>query len=129
MTDEWRLRLRFIAVGLLNTAFGYAMFAVLIRLGVPAGPALVVATLLGIAFNFQTSRRLVFRAHGRWLRFLAVYGFVLAVNWALLRAARAEGIGPLWAQAALVLPLAALSFLGQRLFVFNAPGGDQERAE
>ena len=123
MTDEWRLRLRFIAVGLLNTAFGYAAFAVLIRLGIGPGPALVGATLLGIAFNFQTSRRLVFRAHGPWLRFVAVYGAVFCINWLLLRAAQAQGIAPLWAQAMIVLPMAALSFAGQRLFVFNAPGG------
>lgn len=39
--------------------------------------ALLVATAAGVAFNFQTSQRLVFRSRGHGLRFVAVYGVVL----------------------------------------------------
>ncbi len=113
------LFLRFAAVGLLNTAFGYAVFAALVLAGVGGGPALIVATLAGVAFNFQTSRRLVFRSGGRSLRFVVVYAALLALNLASLRVMRALGLPDLGAQAILALPFAALSFVGQKIFVFG----------
>ena len=118
------LVLRFGLVGLVNTVFGYAAFAVLVLLG--AGPefALIGATVAGVVFNFQTSRRLVFRSTGRSVRFLAVYVVVLALNWLALRLLLRAGLPELQGQALLALPLAAVSFAGQRWFVFsvrNAP--------
>jgi putative flippase GtrA len=123
--QAWLLFLRFGAVGLLNAAFGYAAFAVLVLVGVWPGVALVAANTAGVVFNFQTSRRLVFRAgplsrgSGRALRFAVVYGTVLGLNWVLLRTLHWLGLSVLLAQALLVLPVAAVSFLGQRLFVFR----------
>ena len=77
----------------------------------------------GVAFNFQTSRRLVFRSSGRILRFVAVYGVVLAMNWLALRALGAIGLTALEGQALLVLPAAIVSFLGQKAFVFDPVAG------
>ena len=115
----WLLFVRFGFVGLLNTAFGYTVFALLVLAGIWPGAALVGSTIAGVAFNFQTSRRLVFRSRGRALRFVAVYAVVLAVNWAALRALRWCGLPDLESQALPVLPIAALSFLGQQAFVFE----------
>ena len=115
----WLLFLRFGLVGLLNAAFGYTVFAFLVLAGIWPGAALVGSTIAGVAFNFQTSRRLVFRSRGRALRFVAVYAVVLAVNWAALRTLRWCGLPDLESQALLVLPIAALSFLGQQTFVFE----------
>jgi len=114
------LFLRFGVVGLLNTAFGYAVFAALVLAGLWPGPALAVATIAGVAFNFQTSRRLVFRSRGRGERFVAVYVGVFVLNWAALRTLNWVGFGDLVSQAMLVLPLAAISFLAQRVFVFGS---------
>lgn len=123
MPDPASLRrlLRFGAVGLLNTAFSYGVFAALILLGLAPLPALVLNTITSLAFNFQTSRRLVFQsaATGRLPRFLLVYAVIIGLNWLALRALAAAGIPPLYAQAALVFPIAALSYLGQHLFVFG----------
>ncbi len=112
---------RFVGVGLLNTAFGYGVFAALVLAGGWPGAALVVATVAGVAFNFQTTRRLVFRTDGRGrvVRFVLVYGLTLAINWLALRLLRALGVPALGAQAALALPMAALSFVFQRALVFN----------
>ena len=116
---ELYLVLRFLLAGLANTAFGYAVFALLLAIG--AGPlaALVLGAMAGAAFNFQTSTRLVFRSPARALRFFSVYAVVLALNWAALRASHRAGLGNLEAQALLSLPIAAISFLAQRFFVFN----------
>jgi GtrA-like protein. len=56
--------LRFLLVGALNTAFGYAIFLLSLKLGMSVGAALSASTLAGVVFNFQTSRRLVFRSAG-----------------------------------------------------------------
>jgi len=114
------LFLRFGVVGLLNTAFGYATFAFFVVIGVWPGAALVASMIVAVAFNFQTSRRLVFRTRGCVYRFVALYALVLALNWAALRALHSIGMHDLVSQALLVVPLAALSFLGQSTFVFNA---------
>ncbi len=123
---SWHLPLRFGIVGVLNTAFGYVVFAALVLAGLASAVALVLSTAISVAFNFQTSRRLVFRANGRWLRFLLVYAVVLAIDWTMLRFARIHGVSELTAQLVLALPLAALSFVGQRLFVFDASAGEPE---
>jgi len=119
LTRTWVLFVRFGVVGLLNTAFGYVTFALLVLAGMWPGAALVAANIAGVAFNFQTSRRLVFRAAGHRLRFVILYCVMLALNWVALRIALRLGVSALPAQALLVLPIAAVSFLGQRIFVFN----------
>jgi len=53
------------------------------------------------------------------LRFVILYCVMLALNWVALRIALRLGVSALPAQALLVLPIAAVSFLGQRIFVFN----------
>jgi putative flippase GtrA len=95
------------------------VFALLIGWGALPGIALIVAAVAGIAFNFQTSRRLVFRSPGDAVRFVGVYAVILAVNWSALFALRRFGLPDLESQAFLTLPIAALSFLGQRRFVFG----------
>ena len=114
-----RLFVRFGVVGLLNAGFGYAVFALLIRGGIWPSVALIGAAVAGTLFNFQTSRRLVFRSRGDAVRFVGVYAVVLAVNWSALFALRRWGLPDLESQALLTLPIAALSFLGQRRFVFG----------
>jgi putative flippase GtrA len=116
---DWLLILRFGVVGVLNAGFGYSVFALLLGVGTWPGAALVAAALAGVAFNFQTSRRLVFGSRGHALRFVGVYAVVLALNWAALLALRGCGLAELEAQALLTLPIAAVSFLGQQSFVFG----------
>jgi putative flippase GtrA len=115
-----RVWLRFGLAGLVNTGFGYAVFAVLVLAGIWPGAALIGTMAAAAAFNFQTSRRLVFRSNGRVLRFVLVYVVVLAINWATLRLLQWSGLADLEAQALLTLPVAAVSFVGQQRFVFGA---------
>jgi putative flippase GtrA len=116
------LFLRFGAVGLLNSGFGYAVFALLIWLGAGASIALTTAALAGTAFNFQTSQRLVFRSRGAAARFAGIYTVVLALNWIFLQLLKAGGLPDLEAQAVLTLPIAGISFLSQRYLVFGRAG-------
>lgn len=111
---------RFLCVGGLNTLFGYGLFVLALRLDAGIMPALVSATALGMLFNFQTSRRLVFGAgrRGRLTVFVAVQGAALAINALALHLLVRLGI-PAWlAQALLILPMAAASYVAQRHLVF-----------
>lgn len=113
--------LRFLAVGALNTLFGYVMFSLLVLAGVVPGLALFVGTLVGLLFNYFTTGRLVFAARGlgRLPWFVAVYGLTFLVNLWSLQALIATGLSPLLAQA-IVLPLVILlTFLLNKLLVFR----------
>ena len=112
--------MRFLAVGVLNTVFGYACFAALLWAGLHYSLALLVATVAGVLFNFRTIGGFVFgSSHPRLLgRFIAVYGVVYGANVAGLALLQRAGIGALEAQALLVLPAAVVSFLLNRRFVF-----------
>src|SRR4051794_16854283 len=52
--------LTFLAVGILNTAFGYGVFAGLYLLGGSHRVSIVIATGFGVVFNYFTMGRLVF---------------------------------------------------------------------
>lgn len=74
--------IRYLLVGGLNTAFGYSVFALLVFVGLHYSIALFFATAAGVFFNFKTFGSLVFGQSDCRLiwRFLAVYGFLYAVN-------------------------------------------------
>lgn len=113
--------LRFGAVGIFNTAFGYAIYFGLVRLGLLPEIALLIATVLGAIFNFFTTGRLVFgnADNGLFLRFVAAYAAVYFVNAAVLRLAIGLGADPLVAQA-VILPFSTLgTFVVMRVLVFR----------
>ena len=73
---------RYLLVGGLNTGFSYAVYAVLLFLGLNYVLANFGALLLGILFSFRTQGRLVFgNRDGRLIfRFAAVWGLIFLVN-------------------------------------------------
>lgn len=113
---------RFLGAGLLNTAFGYAAYALLILAGAPVWGAVGGATLLGIVFNFLSYGGLVFGSAraDRLPRFIAVYAFLYLFNVALTHLLMAWGSSALLAQALLVPFLAALAFILMRSLVFSS---------
>lgn len=113
--------LRFLAVGVLNTGVGYALFSAMILCG--SGPAAAAAgsTALGAMFNFQSIGGLVFRQRELRLlpRFLGVYVGQCGANILMLGALGGIGIGPLLAQFLLLPFLATGTYLAMQSFVFR----------
>jgi len=111
---------RFLLVGVLNTAFGYACFAALLWTGLHYSLALALATVAGVLFNFRTIGGLVFGSTDARLlaRFVLVYLVVYTGNVAGLALLQAAGLNAFAGQAVLVLPAAIASFLLNRRFVF-----------
>ena len=75
--------IKFIGVGVLNTAFGYSVYAALLWLNLSFLVALCIATLVGIAFNYFSIGRIVFYNHGDCsaiYRFVAAYALISIVN-------------------------------------------------
>lgn len=118
----FRLRVvRFIAVGILNTIFGYVVYLLGLFAGLQPEIALAVSIAIGATFNYFTTGRLVFghASLDRMLRFFASYAALYVVNAIALRVFVAFGIAPAYAQALLVLPFAAISYLVFKFLVFR----------
>lgn len=87
----WRARLArfsqvwaYAQVGVVNAAFGYGVFALLILVGINLFAAQIISHLLGMAFNYVMFRRHVFKdsksAVGRYILAYAVnYGIGLVI--------------------------------------------------
>jgi putative flippase GtrA len=79
---------RYYQAGIVNTAFGYGVYALLVSLGLWIYAAQLIAHLLGIAFNYFTYSRHVFHdASGSKMRFAVSYGFNYLLGLASLAAA------------------------------------------
>lgn len=115
------LLVRFLAVGVLNTLFGYGIFALLIFAGTHYALALLLATIVGVLFNFKSTGALVFKSHDNRLlfRFVVVYTALYGVNVTLLKSLLLVGAGPYFGGAALIVPMALLAFLLNKRFVFR----------
>lgn len=118
--------LRFLAVGVLNTGFGYGVYAAGVLAGLPAQAALALQFLLGALWNYRLHARLVFavRGWGRLPAYVGAYLLIWALNALALRALLAAGADALLAQA-LILPVTVLLSWGLigRVMGFHAAGG------
>jgi putative flippase GtrA len=119
--------IRFLLVGVLNTAFSYLLYASLILIGLKYLMAFSISYVAGVLFNFQTIGRLVFKNKNNKLlfRFVGVYVVIYLLNAEGLRIADALNINieyktkMLIASAILVVPMAMVSFVLNKLFVFR----------
>ncbi|HEY6008352.1 MAG TPA: GtrA family protein [Geobacteraceae bacterium] len=117
--------LKFLLVGALNTVFGYSLFAFFIFLGVHYSLAVLLSTILGILFNFKTIGRLVFGSRNNRLifRFVATYGVTYLLNVATLKVLDSFRVNMYIAGLLLLVPLALVSFVLQKKYVFTEKAG------
>jgi putative flippase GtrA len=113
---------RFIAAGILNTAFGFLVYGATVFAGAPVWAALLTSVLSGIVFNYVTIGGYAFRQLSRktFPRFVGCYVLVYATNLALIELLARSGLGAVGAQAVLTLPMAGLSYLLMRHVAFRA---------
>lgn len=114
---------RFLAVGALNTLFGYGCFVLLLFVGLHYTLALLLGTMLGVLFNFKTTGTLVFGSRDNRLlaRFVGTYAVIYACNVVAIGLLLRTGLSAQAAGAVLLLPMAALAFVLNRKFVFPSP--------
>ena len=121
--EKHRRIILFLLVGMLNTVVGYGLFAGLLLATQSHRIALVIATVLGVLFNFFSTGRIVFdnRSGKALLPFIFGYAVTLGVNFALLEVLVRMGINPLLAQAACLPVVVVLGYwINSRIVFKNA---------
>jgi putative flippase GtrA len=113
--------MRFILIGILNTAFGYSLYALLIFLGLRFDLAILISTILGVLFNFKTTGILVFnnRRNNLIFRYFGIYAIIYLLNVVLIWLMLKSAMSPYLAQAFAIPVLVILSYAMQRDFVFK----------
>jgi putative flippase GtrA len=122
-------RLRFLVVGGINTAFSYAVFALLVvtlEHRIHYTILLVITHVISVLFAYGLHRRLVFRVQGNVLgdlmRYWSVHLSALGVNLVTLPLLVAVvGLGVLVAQALSIGFTAVISYIGHKYFSFRRP--------
>lgn len=80
--------IKFLSAGVINTVFGYSVYAALLFIKAPYLIALFVATVAGVVFNYFSFGRMVFNDHGGWSvfgKFVIAYALIYGANAVLLR--------------------------------------------
>lgn len=113
--------IKFLLVGVLNTLFGYSIFALIIWLNYHYSFAAACSTILGVLFNYKTTGYLVFGMYGnsRIIPFLAVYGVVYSLNVSSLAVLAHYGINAYLGGIILILPLALVAYYLNSKYVFR----------
>ena len=114
--------IRFILVGILNTMVGYGLFALFIYLGLHYSLAVLFSTILGVMFNFKSIGKLVFNTcnNDRIYHFIGVYVLLYLLNVSGLWGLSFIGMENMYIAGAILLaPLAVISFILNKNFVFN----------
>lgn len=110
---------RFLKVGALNTLFGYALYALLVAIGLQMFVAQIVGTVIAVAFNYVTYSRHVFAgAPASQARFILAYALNYLVSLATLAAAAIVILSPYFAGLLATIVTAAINFIVLRRFVF-----------
>lgn|SRR3546814_5183569 len=119
---EWWQLLRYYQAGLVNMAFGYAAFALLVWLGLQVFVAQAVGHLMGVAFNYFTYSRFAFAGQqGSKVNFAMAYvgNYVLGVMflWVALKLFPS----PYAAGAVATVAVSVLNYFILKRLVFRPP--------
>jgi len=112
---------RFAIVGILNSAFGLGVYALLIHLGLPVWAALIAANVAGVSFNYVTTGKLAFSHRGanRFPSFVSIYLLCYVINYLAITVLVHMHLGPVTSQVLLTPFMAILNYLLQSRYVFR----------
>lgn len=115
--------IKFLSAGLINTVFGYSVYALLLFINTPYLIALFVATVAGIVFNYFSFGRMVFNGVGGWFvfgKFVVGYALIYGANAVLLGAlTRDFHINPYLGQVICIPVSVLLSWLLMNYWVYK----------
>jgi putative flippase GtrA len=112
---------KFVAVGIINTVFGYSVYALFIFLGMHYSLAALFGTIIGVLFNFKTIGILVFKVNDDRLliRFIGVYIVTYLMNVSVLKIFHNYRFNMYTAGLLLIVPMAGFSYVLHSKFVFR----------
>ena len=114
--------IRFVFVGVLNTAFGFGVYCLMIWIGVPYWWSTLISNVLGVLFNFKTIGILVFEnsSNRLFFRFVSCYVLAYGLNVGIIYLlTHSAGLNDYWSGLIATPFVALFSFFYQKLFVFN----------
>ncbi len=113
--------IKFLLVGGINTIFGYTIYGLGLFIGLQYALAVLIATVLGVLFNFKTIGKYVFANNDRklFVKFIVVYGITYLLNILILWLCQKYNFNLYLVQAILAIPLAGFSYSLNRYFVFG----------
>lgn len=123
--QAWNYRwIRFLAIGVVNTGFSYAVYAGLVYAGINYALSNLASLILGILFSFRTQSKFVFSLGGPavFLRYLVVWAIIYCINVAIIGLLLKLGMSSYSAGALAILPVAVMSYFLQKLLVFSNKG-------
>jgi putative flippase GtrA len=114
---------RFVLVGVVNTAFSYAIYVVLVYIGLNFALASLGSCVLGILFSFRTHGLLVFDNPAKHLlfRYVVSWSVLYLCNIGMIKLLLIVGFDAYIAGALAVPPTAVLSYAAKAYFVFRPP--------
>lgn len=116
---------RYYQAGIVNTAFGYGLYALFVAIGLNMYLAQIVAHVLGVAFNYFTYSRHAFHdSQASKGRFVASYAVNYLLGLAALAAAAQVIASPYLAGLIAVLVVSLINFFILRLWVFRPARAD-----
>ena len=123
-TANWFQLLSFCAVGASGYVVNLAVYSALLAAGSGFVAGAVGAFAVAVGNNYTLNRLVTFRNQRATVavqgaRYLSVALFVLAVNLVLLTFLVWGGLGEVWAQAAAIVLVTPMSFLGNKFWSFK----------
>jgi len=115
--------IKFVVTGILNTIFGYAVYAALLFSGTHYLAALLLATIIGVMFNYFSFGYFVFNGYREWMVFIkfiiayaVIYGFnAIALSVLIIHFLLSPYVG----QIICVPPSVLLSWMLMNYWVFK----------
>lgn len=113
---------RYYQAGVANTLFGFGLYALFVRLGVDMYVAQIIAHFAGVAFNYLTYSRHVFRnQRPAKARFVASYALNYLVSLGTLALVAQALHSPYVAGAVATVIVSLINYFALRYLVFSRP--------
>lgn len=112
---------RFFLSGVVNSLFSFAVYSFFIFIGLDPSIAVTLSMFIGVFFNYRTIKTFVFSdAHGSRLKpFVLCYALILGISIVLLNILDFYEMNRYLAGLIVSIPMACLSYILQRKYVFN----------
>nr|WP_294847231.1 GtrA family protein [uncultured Sphingomonas sp.] len=120
--SEWRRIFRYYQAGILNSMFGYGLFAALVWAGMNMFLAQVLAHIMGVLFNYFTFSRYAFAGHQTSrVNFVLSYAVNYVVSVATLYLFSHIVASPYLAGLLTIVFVSAVNYLVLKRWVFREP--------
>jgi putative flippase GtrA len=113
--------LRFLLVGAFNTAFSYAVYALLITIGLPIAWASLGALLIGVVWSFMTQGKIVFKklSKASFFKFVLNWTVIYFLNVELIYKLIQFNMNAYSAAAVATIPVTIISYFSMKYIVFK----------